>query len=62
MWWMHNVMLTQNITITREYTNCIMQYPAIKVSAKVFRLPRFFYYNGEYVFKTYVNLKYLRIF
>jgi hypothetical protein len=59
---MHNVMLTQNITITREYTNCIMQYPAIKVSAKVFRLPRFFYYNGEQFFKTYVNLKYLQIF
>lgn len=46
MWRMHNVMLTQNIIITREYTHCIMQYPAIKVSAKVFRLPRFFYYNA----------------
>ena len=43
---MHHVMLTQNITISREYTHCTMQYPAIKVSAKVFRLPRFFYYNA----------------
>ena len=46
MWRMHNVMLTQKIVIPREYSHTLLEYPGIKVSAKVFRLPRFFYWNA----------------
>ena len=42
MWKMHNVVLTRKLTINREHTFGIREYPSIRISAKVFRLSGFF--------------------
>ena len=46
MWKMHHFLLTTKYLIIREYSFGVREYPSIKVSAKVFRQPGFFYWNA----------------
>ena len=46
MWKMHTVLITRKDQIHREYSFGKRDYPAIVVSAKVSRLPGFFYRNA----------------
>ena len=46
MWKMHRVLLTRKKSINREYSYGSRKYPSILISAKVFRLPGFFYWNA----------------
>lgn len=45
MWHMHNVVFTKRERITREYYYGKRDYPAVKVTAQVFRSAGFFYWN-----------------
>lgn len=46
MWKMHDVLLTKEDNIYREYSFGSRTYPAVRVSAKVSRLAGFFYWNA----------------
>jgi hypothetical protein len=46
MWKMHNRVLTQGDVMDREYSYGVRKFPLMRVSAKVFRLPGFFYWNA----------------
>ena len=46
MWKMHHLLLTKKKKICREYSFGLREYPAIQVSAKVFRLSGFFFWNA----------------
>jgi len=46
MWKMHNRVLTQGDVMNREYSYGVRKFPLMRVSAKVFRLPGFFYWNA----------------
>ena len=46
MWKMHNTLISSSDKIHREYSFGKRDYPAIIVSAKVSRLPGFFYWNA----------------
>jgi hypothetical protein len=46
MWKMHDVLITREDNIYREYSFGSRTYPAVKVSAKVSRLAGFFYWNA----------------
>ena len=45
MWKLHRLLLTKMDKIYREYSFGSRVYPSVKVSAKAFRLPAFFYWN-----------------
>jgi len=46
MWKMHNTLITRRDNIHREYSFGKRNYPSVHVSAKVSRLPGFFYWNA----------------
>jgi hypothetical protein len=46
MWKMSDILLTKPTNVQRSFSYGPRTYPAIKLSAKVFRLPGFFYWNA----------------
>ena len=46
IWRMHDALFTKLTVISRQYTHKTLTYPGILVAAKVFRIPRFFYWNA----------------
>lgn len=45
MWKVHNILMTSKFNIHREYSFGSRDYPAFKLSAKVFRNPGYYYLN-----------------